>query len=138
MARAAIKKNEYFNGNKGQLWLNGKEVLTVKKVKVVRKTKYEEIPDGNTGGIRRVPVGYTIEFSGTFIYSGLENLDLFNESEEIDGIVANTNMSGKVTKRLKLLDMTFDEEILIDFEIGKVQEVELAGQAADVQWLQDK
>lgn len=138
MARAAIKKNEYFNGNKGQLWLNGKEVLTVKKVKVVRKPKYEEVPDGNTGGIRRVAVGYTIEFSGTFIYSGLESLDLFNESEEIDGIVANTNMSGKVTKRLKLLDMTFDEETLIDFEIGKVQEIELAGQAAEMQWLQEK
>lgn len=138
MARAAIKKNEYFNGNKGQLWLNGKEILTVKKAKVVRKPKYEEVPDGNTGGIRRVVVGYTIEFSGTFIYSGLENLDLFNESEEIDGIIANTNMSGKVTKRLKLLDMTFDEETLVDFENGKVQEIELAGQAADMQWLQDK
>jgi len=138
MSRAAIKKNEYFNGNKGQLWLNGKEVLTVKKVKVVRKPKYEEVPDGNTGGTRRVEVGYTIDFSGTFIYSGLEELDLFNQSEEIDGIVANTNMSGKVTKRLKLLDMTFDEEVLVDFEKGKVQEMELAGQAAELQWLQEK
>lgn len=135
---AAIKKNDHFNGNKGQLWLNGKEVLTVEKVKVVRKPKYEEVPDGKTGGVRRVEVGHTIEFSGTFVYSGKEDLDLFNVSEEIDGIVANTNMSGNVTKRLKLMDMTFDEETLIDFETGKVQRIELSGQAAEMQWLQEK
>ncbi|MGL6113504.1 MAG: phage tail tube protein [Cetobacterium sp.] len=135
---ANISKNDYFNGNKGQLWLNGKEILTVKKCKVVRKPKYEEIPDGMTGGTRRVLVGHTIEFSGTFIYLGNEDLDLFNESEEVDGVIANTNMAGKVTKRLKLLDMTFDEETLLDFERGKVQEIELSGQAVDSQWLQEK
>lgn len=134
----SIKKNEYFNGNKGQLWLNGKAVLTVEKAKVIRKPKYEEVPDGKTGGTRRVEVGHTIEFTGTFIYSGEEDLDLYNPSEEIDGIIANENMSGRITKRLKLMDMTFDEETLIDFEKGKVQKIELSGQAAEHQWLQEK
>lgn len=130
------KKNDFFNGNKGQLWINGKEVLSVIKAKVIRKIKYEDVPSQFGDGNTRVKVGETIEFSGTFKYFGTEDMDAFNENEDISLIVANSNISSKVTKRLKLDGVTFDEETLIDFEKGKVQEVELSGQAETYDWLQ--
>lgn len=130
------KKNDFFNGNKGKLWFDGKEVLTVIKCKVVRKIKYEEIPAPIGDGMIRIKVGETTEFSGTFKYLGDEDLDLFNESEDISLIVANESMSGRVNKRLKLDGVTFDEETLIEFEKNKVCEVELSGQAETSNWLQ--
>lgn len=132
------KKNDYFNGNKGKLWVNGEEVVTVTKSKAVRKNKYEEIPAPIGDGTVRIKVGETIEFSGTFKFLGSENLDAFNESEDISLILANTNISGKITKRLKLDGVTFDEEVLVDFEKNKVTEIELSGQAETMEWLQEK
>ncbi|MGL4365633.1 MAG: phage tail tube protein [Cetobacterium sp.] len=132
------KKNDYFNGNKGKLWINGEEVVTVGKSKVVRKIKYEEHPAPTGDGIARVKVGQTIEFSGTFKFLGTESLDAFNESDDISLIVATTNISGNVTKRLKLDGVTFDEEVLVDFEKNKVTEIELSGQAETFEWLQEK
>ncbi|MEG0730382.1 MAG: hypothetical protein RR421_03650, partial [Cetobacterium sp.] len=108
------------------------------KSKAVRKNKYEEIPAPIGDGTVRVKVGETIEFSGTFKFLGSENLDAFNESEDISLILANTNISGKITKRLKLDGVTFDEEVLVDFEKNKVAEIELSGQAETMEWLQEK
>ncbi|MGL4672609.1 phage tail tube protein [Cetobacterium sp.] len=133
---ASPRKNDFFNGNKGQLWINGKDVLTVVKAKAVRKPKYEELPAVTGDGTVRVKVGETIEFTGTFKYLGTEELDAFNESEDVSLVIANANISGKVTKRLKLDGVTFDEETLVDFEKGKVVEVELSGQAETHEWLQ--
>lgn len=130
------KKNDYFSGNKGNLWINGKEVLTVVKAKAIRKPKYEEIPAPIGDGTVRVKVGEILEFNGTFKYLGTEELDAFNEEEDVSLVIANTNISDKVTKRLKLDGVTFDEETLIDFEKGKVQEIELSGQAETHEWLQ--
>ena len=65
-------------------------------------------------------------------------MDAFNESDDISLIVATTNISGNVTKRLKLDGVTFDEEVLVDFEKNKVTEIELSGQAETFEWLQEK
>lgn len=132
------KKNDYFNGNKGKLWINGIEVVTCIKGKAVRKIKYEDMPAPSGDGTVRVKVGETIEFNATFKLLGDEDIGAFNESDDISLVLANENISGGVTKRVKLDGLTFDEEILVDFEKGKVAEIELVGQAESMEWLQEK
>lgn len=34
-------KNIYFNGNKGEVWVNGILVLTAYKASIIKKNKYE-------------------------------------------------------------------------------------------------
>lgn len=137
MAGEKPKKNDYFNGNKGKLWINGIAVLTVSKSKVIRKIKYEEVPAPIGDGTIRIKVGETVEFTGTF-KSTDEDFDGFNESQDISLVLSNENIAGNITKRLKLEGVTFDEETLIDFEKGKVFEIELSGQAETFDWLQKK
>ncbi len=132
------KKNDFFNGNKGKLWINGIEVVTCTKGKAVRKIKYEDMPAPIGDGTVRVKVGETIEFNGTFKLLGDEDFKGFNEADDVSLVLANTNMSGGVTKRVKLDGVTLDEEVLVDFEKGKVGEIELSGQAETMEWLQEK
>lgn len=130
------KKNDYFNGNKGKVWINGVPAVTITKGKAIRKIKYEEVPIPGRDTSARIKVGETIEISLTLKLLGDEDFDAFNESEDISVIIANENISGKILKRLKLDGVTFDEESLVDFEKGKVGEIELSGQAQSYEWLQ--
>lgn len=130
------KKNDYFNGNKGKVWINGIPAITITKGKAIRKIKYEEVSIPGKDTSARVKVGETIEVSLTLKLLGDEDFDAFNESEDISVIIVNENISGKILKRLKLDGVTFDEESLVDFEKGKVGEVELSGQAQSYEWLQ--
>lgn len=132
------KKNDYFNGNKGKLWINGIEVATCTKGKAVRKISYEEIPAPVGDGKVRIKTGETIEVNVTFKLLGRENFDAFNETEDTSLILSDENISSGVTKRVKLDGLTFDEEVLVNFEKGKVGEVELTGQAETMEWLQEK
>lgn len=129
-----VHRNEFFNGNKGQIWIDGIPVLTCSKAKIVKKIKYEDIPAIEGGGNKRIPVGHTIEVNFAFKLSGKEIINL--TSNDITLIAANSNINGTVTKRVKCDGLTFDEEVLLDFEKGKVGEIELAGQAETYDILQ--
>lgn len=133
---ADVHRNEFFNGNKGQVWIDGIPVLTCTKAKIVKKIKYEEIPAIEGEGNKRIPVGHTIEVNLAFKLNGKESIDL--TSNDITLIAANTNINGMITKRVKCDGLTFDEEVLLDFEKGKIGEIELAGQAETYDILQEQ
>lgn len=133
------KKNDYFNGNKGELWVNGKQVMTAMKVNSKRKFKYEEFPSPIGDGTVRVKIGEEIEISIAFKLTSEDEphkFDAFNESEDIEIIAADTNMSGTSAKRGKFTGITFDEESLINWEKNKLGEIELTGKAEEFDWLQ--
>lgn len=136
---ARPKKNDYFNGNKGELWVNGKKVMTAMKVSSKKKIKYEEFPSPSGDGMERVKVGHEIEISVSFKSTSdddADKFDAFNESEDIEIIASDSNISGTAKKRAKFIGVTFDEEPLINWEKNKLGEIELSGKASDHEWLQ--
>ncbi len=131
------KRSEFFNGNKGEVWINGVQIGTISKGKVVKKWNYEEIPAPSGDGTIRVPTHYTIEVSMTYRSTGTEReIEMFNHNEDVSVIMANSNISDTKRNRLKLDGVTFDEETLMNFEKHKVEEVELTGQAETSDWLE--
>ena len=131
-------KNVYFNGNKGEVWINGILVFTAYKASIIKKNKYEEFPSPTGNGTTRVLVGYSIEVTMTYKNTGIEDLKAFNESDDVSVIMSETNINGDVTRRVKADGVTFDDETLIQFEKNKVGEIELSGQAETYEILQDK
>lgn len=124
------RRTAFFNGNKGEVWLNGTKIGAVSKGKVVKKQNYEEIPAESGDGVIRVPTNHTIEVNFTFRSTGEEfDIDMFNLGEDVSLIMSNANINDTARRRIKCDGLTWDEQVLIDFEKHKVQEIELAGQA---------
>lgn len=130
------KKNDFFNGNKGSVFIDGTEIGTVTKGKASTKKEYESFPSPNGAGKIRVPTGETYTISLTYKPTSEDDFDAFNENEDITVILADENINGKATKRLKCMNVTFDEETLINFEKNKVSEIELSGEFESKEWLQ--
>lgn len=138
MADTSIR-NDFFNGNKGDVWVNGVKVLTAHKASIKKKNSYEEVPAPNGQGVVRVLTGHTVEVSFAYRPTGDEDLkDIFDDMTDVSIIVAETNISGKITRRVKADNITFDEETLAEFEKKKVKEIEFSGQAETYQILQEK
>lgn len=134
---ASSKRTQFFNGNKGEVWVAGTLIGTVSKGKVTKKYNYEEIPSPTGNGTTRVPTHEIIEISMTFRLTGEEReIDMFNLNEDITVIMANTNIAETSRSRIKCDGVTFDEETLINFEKHKVEEIELTGQAETVDYLE--
>lgn len=129
------RKTDFFNGNKGNVWINGEQVGQVTKGKLSKQIEYEDVPLG-TGGNARIEVGHKYPIEITYKSLGSENIKAFSSSDDIDIILSNSNISGEKQKRYKAIGVTFDEETLVDFEKRKVQEIELKGEAEDIQELQ--
>lgn len=133
----ASKRTEYFNGNKGELWIAGTQIGTCSKCKIVKKITYEEIPAPTGDGFVRVPVAVNYEVSALFRSNGQEyDVDMFNLNEDISVIASNSNIADSTRRRVRCDGVTFDEQTLIDFEKHKVQEIEINGQAESVEILE--
>ena len=133
----ASKRTEFFNGNKGELWIAGTQVGTCSKCKITKKITYEDIPAINGNGFIRVPVAENYEIAATFRSNGEEfDIDMFNLEEDISVIASNSNIADTARRRVRCDGVTFDEQTLIDFEKHKVQEVELNGQAESAEILE--
>lgn len=133
------KGNDHFTGNKGELWINGKQVMTSMKVTSKKKIKYEEYPSPTGGGQRRVEVGHEIELSVAFKSTSdddVDKFDVFNGNEDTEIIASDSNTSGTSVKRGRFIGVTFDEEPLINWERNKLGEIELTGKAEEFEWLQ--
>lgn len=132
---AQTKKTDFFNGNSGNVWIKGEQVGHVTKGSITKQIEYEDVPL-STGGNARIEVGHKYAITISYKKVGSENITALSSSDDIDVILANSNMNGEVQKRYKAIGVTFDEETLIDFEKRKVQEIELKGECEDVQELQ--
>ena len=131
------KRTEYFNGNKGELWIGGTQIGTCSKCKITKKITYEEIPAPTGNGFIRVPVSENYEVSATFRSNGAEqDVDMFNLDEDVSLIASNSNIADSSRRRVRCDGVTFDEQTLIDFEKHKVQEIELNGQAESAEILE--
>lgn len=134
---ATSKRTDYFNGNKGEVWIGGTKIGTASKGKVEKKITYEEVDNPDvSGGKIRVPTGFTNEISITYKSTGKEEeIDMFNLNEDITVILSDSNIAGSKKSRVKCDGVTFDTQTFINFEKGKVKEVELAGQAETVEYM---
>ncbi|MGL6063764.1 MAG: phage tail tube protein [Fusobacteriaceae bacterium] len=132
------KGNQYFNGNKGEVWINGIPAITCYKGEIIKKNKYEDIPAPTGDGTIRVFTGHTIEVSLAYRRTGVEDFEAFRTSEDVSLIIAETNIDGKITRRIKADGITFNDETLSKFEKNKVGEIELSGQAETYEVLQEK
>lgn len=129
-------KNDFFNGNKGSVFINGNEIGTITKGKATKKKEYESFVAPSGMGKTRVLVGETYTIGITYKPTSTDDFDAFNDNEDITVILADENINGKITKRLKCINVTFDEETLINFEKNKVSEIELSGEFESKEWLQ--
>lgn len=131
-----VNKNDFFNGKKGTVFIDGTEIGTITKGVAKTKKEYESFSSPNGAGKIRVPTGETHTISITYKPTSQDDFDAFNESDDITVILANENINGKATKRLKCINVTFDEETLVEFEKDKVGEIELSGEFEEKEWLQ--
>ena len=133
----ASKRTDFFNGNKGELWIAGVLIGTCSKCKITKKINYEEIPAPTGNGFIRVPASENYEISASFRSNGEEyDIDMFNLNEDISLIASNSNIADSSRRRVRCDGVTFDEQTLIDFEKHKVQEIELNGQAESAEILE--
>ena len=127
--------NNYNNGNKGAIWINGIPILDCYKASIEKKIDYEDIAHPTKpGGKIRVEVGHTIEVSFAFKKTLVTKIIDF-ESDDITLIVTDINNNNTVIETTEASGITFDSTVIKAFEIGKVGEIEMAGQAEDMRKL---
>lgn len=128
------KRTSYYNGNSGEVWIAGTLIGTCSKGEVKTKNNYEEVDNPTVpGGKIRVLTGFTHEITLTYKSTGTEEeVDMFNLSKDITVILNDANINGTKKKRVKCDGVTFDENVHISFEKGKVKEIQLQGQAETV------
>ena len=129
-------KNSFFSGNNGEVWVDGKKVLTCHKGSIVENIEYEEIPDPDNPGLtQRVEVGRNYDVSISFRPTGEEDFFVLSD-DDISVIMSDKNIRKDITKRYKAIGVTFDTNPLINFERKKVQEIELTGKAVSAEKMQ--
>ena len=80
-------KNDFFSGNNGEVWVDGKKVLTCHKASIVENIEYEEIPDpANPGNTQRIEVGRNYDVNILFRPTGEEEFNAFLTSDDISVI----------------------------------------------------
>lgn len=127
--------NLYNNGNQGKLMINGLPILTCYKAKIEKKKSYEEVDHPTLPGRKvRVETGETIEVSFTFKKTA-ENYLMDWESDDITLIIMNPNANGTMVESMEASGITFDTTQILEFEKGKVGEIEMSGQAEDMKKL---
>lgn len=133
----AKKSTTYFTGNSANIWVDNEEMISATKGSVKSSFEYEEVPVENGLGKRRILVGEDHDVTLTYKNIGEVNLsEIFDITKDIDVIMSNENVSGAVTKRVKAINVTFDDRTWVDFEKKTVGEIELTGKAEAVEELQ--
>lgn len=127
--------NNYNNGNRGKLMINGIPILTCTTANIEKKIEYGEEPHPTIpGGKLRIELGHTIEVSFSFKKT-LETKILDFTSDDITIIVTDINNNGTVIETTEASGITFDSHYIKAFEKGKVGEIEMSGQAQDMRVL---
>lgn len=130
-------KNDFFSGNNGEVWVDGKKVITCHKASIVENIEYEEVPDPmNPGNTQRVEIGRNYDVTISYRPTGEEEFNAFLTEDDVSVIVSDKNIRKDKTKRYKAVGVTFDTNTLVNFERKKVEEIELTGKAVSVEKLQ--
>ncbi|MGB6128822.1 MAG: hypothetical protein WBG30_08735 [Psychrilyobacter sp.] len=133
MAKAS--GNNYNNGNRGTIWINGIPILNCYKASIEKKINYENIPHPTIPGAEiRVPVGRTIEVGFAFKKTLATKVIDF-ESDDITMIMTDVNNNNTSVSTTEASGVTFDSTVIDAFEKGKVGEIEMSGQAEDMRKL---
>ena len=130
-------KNDFFSGNKGEVWIDGVKVITCHKGTITENIEYEEVPDpDNPGRTQRVEIGRNYDVSLSYRPTGEEDFEAFKSDDDVSVIMSDKNIRGDKSIRWKAVGVTFDSQTLVNFERKKVQEIELTGKAVSVEKLQ--
>lgn len=131
MADKKLNPQRVINGSFGEVWINGSQLSQCKKLSAKVEIKKEDVPIPGTLKTGKKMTGYEGKGSMTlFKISSLIQNEMVNNLKS--GILPTMSVVSSIkdpaafgAERVKLTGVTFDDITLIDWEVGKLGELEL-------------
>lgn len=133
--------NKLINGTFGRVWVNGELFANVKSFEAKLTGDYEDVTQSGELGTHRKYMGYSIEGTVTLYKLDSTIARLISEGFRT-GALPEISIVGKIedpaaygAERVELIEVTFDELMLLKFENKTVTEEEVPFKAAAFNYL---
>ncbi len=137
-----FKPNQIISGTYGKVMIGEEELANIKTFEAKITGEFEDVKVANKLGVYKKLLGFTGEGTLTMhkVDSSLQKKVAealaTGEMPDIKIIAELNDPQGKGAERVEILDVTFTEVALLQFEVGAIAEVEMPFSFADYNYIQ--